>query len=126
MPWGLTWRGGRGGGRPQDVFEVGDRVRCVVMGIEDDYDRISLSTAELEAARGDMLKDPVRRSAPSCTDAPFLLLKRSFDIGAGGIGMPPCWTSSRSHHRVWNVAAASATQSTSLSSGHRKCLDAAA
>lgn len=43
----------------QDVFQVGDRVRCLLLELEEDYARISLSTAELEAHNGDMMVDPV-------------------------------------------------------------------
>lgn len=42
------------------VFSAGDRVRCLVMGLDPDYSNISLSTAELEPADGDMLADKQR------------------------------------------------------------------
>lgn len=44
---------------PQEVFQVGDRVRAVVLS-QEDYSRFSLSTAELEEQPGDMLRDKVR------------------------------------------------------------------
>lgn len=44
----------------QEVFQVGDRVRAVVLSAEDNYTRFSLSTAELEEQPGDMLRDRVR------------------------------------------------------------------
>lgn len=43
----------------QDVFRVGDRIRALVIGMDSNYCRISLSTAELEVQDGDMLVDPV-------------------------------------------------------------------
>ena len=45
---------------PQEVFQVGDRVRAVVLS-QEDYSRFSLSTAELEEQPGDMLRDKVPR-----------------------------------------------------------------
>lgn len=45
-------------GSPADVFAVGDRVRALVVGMDGDGRRLSLSTAEVEAADGDMLRDP--------------------------------------------------------------------
>ena len=47
----------------QDVLSVGEHVRCVVLGMEDDFSRISLSTAELEEHDGDMKRDKVRFSS---------------------------------------------------------------
>ena len=62
----LTWRGGDA----QDVLAVGEHVRCVVLGMEDDFSRISLSTAELEEHDGDMKRDKVRNRVPRlCTAA---------------------------------------------------------
>jgi predicted RNA-binding protein with RPS1 domain len=46
---------------PQEVFQVGDRVRSVVLS-QEDYSRFSLSTAELEEQPGDMLRDKVPSS----------------------------------------------------------------
>jgi ribosomal protein S1 len=43
---------------PQEVFQVGDRVRAVVLS-QEDYKRFSLSTAELEEQPDDMLRDKV-------------------------------------------------------------------
>lgn len=43
--------------RIEDVFMLGDRVRAVVLGLEEDFTRISLSTADLEPEPGDMLRD---------------------------------------------------------------------
>ncbi len=40
----------------QALFEEGDRVRALVVGMNPDCTRISLSTAELEVEDGDMLK----------------------------------------------------------------------
>jgi len=52
----------------QDVLAVGEHVRCVVLGMEDDFSRISLSTAELEEHDGDMKRDKVRPRMPRlCT-----------------------------------------------------------
>ena len=45
---------------PQEIFHLGERVRCLVMGMDDNFTRISLSTAELEEQNGDMLFDKVR------------------------------------------------------------------
>lgn len=42
----------------KDVFKVGDRIRALVIGMDSNYCRISLSTAELEVQDGDMLADP--------------------------------------------------------------------
>ena len=39
---------------------MGDRVRALVLAVEDGWSRISLSTAELEEHSGDMLNNPVR------------------------------------------------------------------
>ena len=41
----------------QNVFSTGDKVRCLVMGLDPDYSNISLSTAELEPKDGDMLSN---------------------------------------------------------------------
>ena len=43
----------------QDVFKVGERVRCLIMGMDDNFTRISLSTAELEESEGDIMFDKV-------------------------------------------------------------------
>lgn len=45
----------------QEVFHVGERVRCLVMGMDDNFTRISLSTAELEEQNGDMMFRKVRK-----------------------------------------------------------------
>ena len=45
--------------RLQDVFQVGERVRVLVAGMEDDMRRISFSTALLEVNPGDMLHNKV-------------------------------------------------------------------
>eukprot|EP00884_Botryococcus_braunii_P006874 jgi/Botrbrau1/16188/Bobra.0342s0005.1 len=42
----------------KDVFKVGDQIRALVIGMDSNYCRISLSTAELELNDGDMLSDP--------------------------------------------------------------------
>ncbi|BDA51306.1 30S ribosomal protein S1, chloroplastic [Coccomyxa sp. Obi] len=39
----------------EDVFRIGDRVRAILIGMDEGFQRISLSTAELEATPGDML-----------------------------------------------------------------------
>ncbi|EIE19972.1 S1-domain-containing protein [Coccomyxa subellipsoidea C-169] len=39
----------------EDMFSVGDRVRAMLIGMDEGFSRISLSTSELEAAPGDML-----------------------------------------------------------------------
>ncbi len=44
----------------QDVFQIGERVRCLVMGMDENFTRISLSTAELEVREGDIMYDKVR------------------------------------------------------------------
>lgn len=46
--------------RVDDIFAIGDRVHCLVMGIDEGYTNISLSTAELEVEDGDMLTDPAK------------------------------------------------------------------
>ena len=43
----------------QDVFQVGERVRCLVMGMDDNFTRISLSTAEIEENEGDIMFEKV-------------------------------------------------------------------
>ncbi len=43
----------------QDVFQIGERVRCLVMGMDENFTRISLSTAELEVREGDIMYDKV-------------------------------------------------------------------
>ncbi|DBA87273.1 TPA: Ribosomal protein S1 [Trebouxia sp. C0004] len=40
-----------------DVFQIGERVRCLVMGMDENFTRISLSTAELEVREGDIMYD---------------------------------------------------------------------
>ena len=44
---------------PQDVLEVGDKIKAVILGMDSDFSRISLSTADLEANHGDMITDKV-------------------------------------------------------------------
>ena len=44
----------------QDVFEEGERVRCLITNVDQESQRISLSTADLEETTGDMLMDKVR------------------------------------------------------------------
>lgn len=44
----------------QDVFEEGERVRCLIINVDQESQRISLSTADLEETTGDMLMDKVR------------------------------------------------------------------
>lgn len=44
----------------QDVLHVGDKIKAVILGMDDDFSRISLSTADLEEEAGDMMKDKVR------------------------------------------------------------------
>ena len=46
--------------RAQDLFAIGERVCAIVVGMNPDCTRISVSTAELEPNDGDMLKDKVR------------------------------------------------------------------
>ena len=48
------------------MFQVGDRVRAVVLS-QEDYSRFSLSTAELEEQPGDMLRDKVPRCQSCCS-----------------------------------------------------------
>ena len=43
----------------QHLFNVGERVRCVVVNIDKSSRRLSLSTAVLEENKGDMLVDKV-------------------------------------------------------------------
>jgi ribosomal protein S1 len=43
----------------QDVFAVGERVRALLIGMDQGFQRISLSTADLEATPGDMLFNKV-------------------------------------------------------------------
>lgn len=48
------------------MFEVGERVRALIVGMNPDGTRVSLSTAELEPNDGDMLEDKARlRAAPA-------------------------------------------------------------
>lgn len=42
---------------PSAAFQVGDPIKCIVMGLDPDYSNISLSTAELEVEEGDVMKD---------------------------------------------------------------------
>ena len=51
---------GGGGAVLQLVFQQGDRVRGLIIGMERGFQRISFSTAELEENDGDMVEDPVR------------------------------------------------------------------
>lgn len=41
----------------QDIFEVGDRVCAVIISMEDNFQRVSVSTADLEENPGDMMLD---------------------------------------------------------------------
>lgn len=41
----------------EDVLEVGDKIKAVILGMDSDFSRISLSTADLEANHGDMITD---------------------------------------------------------------------
>ena len=41
----------------QGVFSLGERICCLVMGLDPDYSNISLSTAELEPEDGAVLRD---------------------------------------------------------------------
>lgn len=43
--------------RAQAVFELGEEITCLVMGLDPDYSNISLSTAELEPEDGMLLTD---------------------------------------------------------------------
>ena len=52
----------------QEIFAEGDRVRCMLLGMDEGFSRISLSTADMERQPGDMLFDRVR--APVKTQAP--------------------------------------------------------
>lgn len=54
---------------PQDVFTVGEKVKCILMGMDPDYSNISLSTAELEIEEGDITKNrqAVWDNAGGCT-----------------------------------------------------------
>ena len=45
------------------LFQQGDRVRVLVIGMEKNYSRISFSTAELEAEDGEMVENKVRSLA---------------------------------------------------------------
>lgn len=49
----------------QDVFQIGERVRCLVMGMDDNFTRISLSTAELEENEGDIMFEKVLPACPA-------------------------------------------------------------
>ena len=53
----------------QDIFQEGERVRCMLLGMDEGFSRISLSTADLERQPGDMLFDKV------CGGAPRVLLQ---------------------------------------------------
>lgn len=43
----------------QDIFQIGDRVCAMLIAMDEGFQRISLSTAELEATPGDMLYSKV-------------------------------------------------------------------
>jgi small subunit ribosomal protein S1 len=42
---------------PEDVFESGETIHAMIIGMNEDYSNISLSTAVLEEVEGDMLRD---------------------------------------------------------------------
>ena len=44
----------------QDVFEEGERVRCLIINVDQEGQRVSLSAADLEETTGDMLMDKVQ------------------------------------------------------------------
>lgn len=54
----------------RDVFKVNDRVCAVVISMEEDFKRVSLSTADLEESAGDMLvdKEKVYKNAPAAVE----------------------------------------------------------
>lgn len=55
----------------QTLFEVGEDVRCLVVGMAEDYTRISLSTAELESEDGDIVAERSKARKQFCfTDIP--------------------------------------------------------
>lgn len=58
----------------QDVFQIGERVRCLVMGMDDNFTRISLSTAELEENEGDIMFEKVLPACPTVTPVFGVLL----------------------------------------------------
>ena len=45
----------------QDIFQAKDRVRCAVIGIDQEARQLSLSTAELENFPGEMLENKASR-----------------------------------------------------------------
>lgn len=55
--------------RLQEVFTVGEKIQCLILGIEYDYSNISLSTAELETSDYTVLnnKAKVWEEAGRCT-----------------------------------------------------------
>ena len=44
----------------QDLFSEGERVRAMLLAMDEGFSRISLSTADLEQQPGDMLYDKAR------------------------------------------------------------------
>lgn len=66
----------------QDVFKIGDKVRAVILGMDEDFTRISLSTAELEEKDGDMVENKVTlwSSATSADECHGLQLCRAHNI----------------------------------------------
>ncbi len=45
------------------MFEEGERVRCLIISVDQESQRIGLSTADLEETTGDMLMDKVSVAA---------------------------------------------------------------
>ena len=61
----------------QDVFTIGERVRAMLIGMDEGFQRISLSTAELEATPGDMLYSKVCACLCSRTAVITLMIRQS-------------------------------------------------
>ncbi|WP_222838817.1 S1 RNA-binding domain-containing protein [Nostoc cycadae] len=44
---------------PEKVFQIGDWIRAIIIWMDVEKGRVSLSTSDLETEPGDMLKDPL-------------------------------------------------------------------
>lgn len=63
---------------PKTVFEIGETISCVVMGLDENYANLSLSTAELEQTDGDILQNKAFVWAHARTSFCYVTLSKQF------------------------------------------------
>lgn len=78
-----------------DLFTEGDRVRAVVIGMDDGYTRISISTKDIEKDPGDMLGDRTKVYADADESVkPFLAHVAEWEANEGARDEEQDWQSS--------------------------------